>query len=141
MATYEKQFLCRVQTLEGQTLSTEALSVIFPAADGQAGVLARCGPIASALGAGPLVVVKPDGQCLEYFVAGGFAHVRDDVVTILAQECLPAGELDVEGARTKLDEARAMPSRPAPAADAREQALRIARARLQLAEKRGRPMA
>jgi F-type H+-transporting ATPase subunit epsilon len=141
MATYEKPFLCRVQTLEGQALSTEALSVIFPAADGQAGVLGRCGPIASALGAGPLVVVKPDGQCVEYFVAGGFAHVRDDVVTILAQECLPADQLDVDGARGQLEEARAMPSRPAPASDAREEALRAARARLRLAEKRGRQTA
>jgi F0F1-type ATP synthase epsilon subunit len=136
MVQYTSQFLCRVETLQGRALEAKALSVIFPAADGLAGVLARCGPIAAALGAGPLTVTQADGPKLEYFVAGGFAHVRDDVVTILAEECQPAAQISAEVARRQLEEARAQASRPTVPVEARQWALQVARARLRVAEKR-----
>jgi len=135
MATSEKEFLCRVETLEGEALAVRAASVVFPALDGQVGVLPRCGPIAAVLGAGPLSIRKTDGAEVEYFVAGGFARVRDDVTTLLAQECLPAGRLDQAEAQSQLERALAMPNRPAAAAEAKEWAVRVARARLRAAEK------
>ena len=135
MSSSAKTFLCRVQTLEGEALSTEAVSVVFPALDGQAGVLVRCGPIAAALGAGPLTVRRAAGGDAEFFVAGGFARVRDDVATILAQECTPADRLDAAVARSQLIQALAMPNQPAPAAEAKEWAVRVARARLRAAKK------
>ena len=116
-------------------MEAQAVSVIFPAADGLAGVLAHCGPIASTLGAGPLTVEQADGHKLEYFVAGGFAHVRDDVVTILAEECQPTDCLSADVARRQLEEARAEAGRPAVPLDARQWALQVARARLRVAEK------
>jgi F-type H+-transporting ATPase subunit epsilon len=135
MVQYASKFVCRILTLQGRALETEAVSVVFPAADGLAGVLARCGPIAAALGAGPLTVVKPGGEKLEFFVAGGFAHVRDDVATILAEECQPAGQLSEEVARRQLEEALADGSRHALSVEARQQEVQIARARLRAAEK------
>jgi len=136
MARYTRQFLCHVETLQGRALEAQAVSVVFPAADGLAGVLGRCGPIAAALGAGPLTVEQADGKKLEYFVAGGFAHVRDDVVTILAQECQPADQLSPEIARRQLEEARADATRPALPAETRQWALLAARARLRVALRR-----
>jgi F-type H+-transporting ATPase subunit epsilon len=131
----DKSFLCRIETLEGEALAARAVSVVFPALDGQVGVLPRCGPVAAALGAGPLYVQKAGGQRLEYFVVGGFARIRDDLVTILAQECLPADRLDAADARSQLERALAMPAQPAAAAEAKDWAVRVARARLRAAER------
>lgn len=136
MPRYASPFLCRVETLQGRALEAQAVSVVFPAADGLAGVLGRCGPIAATLGAGPLTVEKADGQKLEYFVTGGFAHVRDDVVTVLAEECQPADHLSAETARRQLEEARAEATRPAVPAESRQWAVQVARARLRQAERR-----
>ena len=135
MADAAQTFQCRVQTVDATVLSVEATSVIFPAEDGSAGVLARRGPLAATLGAGRLRVEKADGKAAEFFVAGGFAHVRGDVVTILAKECVPADKLSVGEAEEKLVEAQAMPKRPAAAAEAREAAEHAARARLRAARK------
>ena len=135
MTSSRKEFLCRIETLEGEALAAQAVSVVFPALDGQVGVLAQCGPMAAALGAGPLRVEQPDGLRLEFFVAGGFARIRDDVATILAGECLPADRLDAAEARSQLEKALAMPTSPAAVAEAKQWAVRVARARLHAAEK------
>jgi F0F1-type ATP synthase epsilon subunit len=136
MESPTSQFLCRVQTLQGQVLSCEATSLVYPALDGLAGVLGRAGPVAAALGAGPLAVRTPDGRTVRFFVAGGFARVRDDGATILAEECTPAEGLRAPEAQNRLEQALAMPARSPEEAEARDWTVRVARARLRLAADR-----
>jgi F-type H+-transporting ATPase subunit epsilon len=128
-------FRCRVQTLQGTALACEAVSVVYPALDGLAGVLRRAGPATAVLGAGALTVRKPGGERVEFFVSGGFARIRDDVATILADECVPAGRLSAAEARKQLDRALAMPARTDEQVEARQSALQVARARLRLAQR------
>lgn len=135
MADAAQTLQCRVQTVDGTVLSADATSVVFPAEDGSVGVLARRGPLAATLGAGRLRVQKADGKTAEFFIAGGFAHVRGDVVTILAEECVAADKLSAGDAQEKLRETLAQPKRPPAAAEARERAVRTARARLRAARK------
>lgn len=128
-------FRCHVQTILGSALSCEATSVVFPALDGLAGVLKHAGPITAVLGAGPLTVRKAGGPSEEFFVAGGFARIRDDVTTILAEECVPAGRLNAADARAQLETALSMPARTDAQVEARQWALQVARARLRLAQR------
>jgi F-type H+-transporting ATPase subunit epsilon len=135
MPPYEHSFQCKVLTAEGERLAADAVSATFPAGDGMVGVLARCGPLAATIGAGPLAVRKHDGETARFFVAGGFVHVRNDVMTVLADECLPADQVKADPSRRQLEEARRMPARSAEAQAARDRAVRAARARLREATK------
>ena len=135
MTEEQTSFRCQVLTLQGTALACEAVSVVYPALDGLAGVLGRAGPVTAVLGAGPLAVRKAGGERVAFFVAGGFARIRDDVATILADECVPAGRLDAAGARKQLQAALAQPARTDEQVEARQRALQVARARLRLAER------
>jgi F-type H+-transporting ATPase subunit epsilon len=129
-----QNFRCQVHTLSGPAVATEARGVVFPAVDGLVGVLRGAGPMVAAMGAGPLEVHDTGGKRLRFFVAGGFARVRDNVATILADECVAADRLDPADARRRLDEALALPARTDEESRARRWALQVARARLRVAE-------
>ena len=79
-----KQFECRVITPSGSQFQGEADYVTFPAWDGQYGVMAGMAPILSRLGEGTLRIDGADGQ--KFHTRGGFAHVKDGVLTILSDE-------------------------------------------------------
>jgi len=74
----------------------EALAVGLPAFDGGWGVMANHAPLVAALAPGCLHVTRPDGSGLAFAVRGGYAQVRDNVVTVLAPECLGPDELTPE---------------------------------------------
>ncbi len=79
-----KQFECRVITPSGSRFQGEADYVTFPAWDGQYGVMAGMAPILSRLGEG---ILRIDGaQPQKFQTRGGFAHVKDGVLTILSDE-------------------------------------------------------
>jgi F-type H+-transporting ATPase subunit epsilon len=67
--------------------------VALPLYDGELGVLPGRSPLIGRLGYGELRTTKGD-LIGRYFVDGGFAQVRDNVVTILTQRAIPVQELD-----------------------------------------------
>jgi F-type H+-transporting ATPase subunit epsilon len=71
----------------------EAACVILPAFDGEWGILPHHAPMVAELAVGCLRVTKPDGGGEAFAVHGGFAQVRDNVVTVLTPECAGPGEL------------------------------------------------
>lgn len=79
-----KQFACRVITPSGAEFEGDAHYVTFPAWDGQYGVMAGMAPILSRLGEGTLRINGDESQ--KFHTRGGFAHVRDGVLTILSDE-------------------------------------------------------
>lgn len=86
-----KTFRCRLLTAEEAILDVEALSVVFPAADGMVGVLVGRLPLVAALGAGRVTVRRP-GREYRVVVEGGAAHLRDNVLTILAEKVQRPGQ-------------------------------------------------
>ena len=83
-----RTFRCEIFTGEATVLITEAEAVRLPATDGLIGVLPRRAPLAAALGKGEMTVRTPQGT-VQYKIKGGVAHMRDNVLTILAEECAP----------------------------------------------------
>ena len=56
----------------------------------------------SALATGCLRVTRPDGSGAAFAVRGGFAQVRDNVLTVLTPECAGPGELDAAAVDAEL---------------------------------------
>ena len=88
-------------------LSRKVDMVVFPAAEGEMGVLAGHAPMIVSLRGG-VIAVHEGGQVTErLFVAGGFAEVSADRVTILADEATPLASLSKSEAQSRLAEAEA----------------------------------
>ena len=100
------QIQCVVVTPE-RTLFDELVEfVALPLLDGELGVLPGRSPLLGRLGYGELRT-KAHGNTQRYFVDGGFAQVRDNVVTILTNRALPVSQLDPVTAAADLEKARA----------------------------------
>ncbi|MHC4294658.1 MAG: FoF1 ATP synthase subunit delta/epsilon, partial [Planctomycetota bacterium] len=108
---FTKSFHLEVLTPAECTASVDAVSVVFPAVDGQVGVLSGRAPLVAMLGAGLLIAELLSGAKHEFYVAGGFAHVRNDRMTILAEECIPIDQMDTEAIWDELQTARKMPAK------------------------------
>jgi F0F1-type ATP synthase epsilon subunit len=79
-------FRCIVTTEEESVLSVDASSVILPTTDGMMGVLVNRAPFIAAVGKGKLMV-RTAGKEETFTVSGGAAHMRDNVLTIVAEQC------------------------------------------------------
>ena len=89
-------------------LSRAVEMAVIPAAEGEMGVLAGHAPMIVALRGG-VISVREGGQVTEQlFVAGGFAEVAPDRVTILADEATPLASLSKSDAEIRLREAEAV---------------------------------
>jgi F-type H+-transporting ATPase subunit epsilon len=88
-------------------LSRAVEMVVFPAADGEMGVLAGHAPMIVALRGGVISVSEGGKVTEQLFVAGGFAEVAADRVTILADEATPLASLSKSDAEARLAEAEA----------------------------------
>ncbi len=98
----ENRLQCVVVTPE-KTLFDELVHfVALPLYDGELGVLPGRAPLIGRLGFGELRTRTGD-VVHRYFLDGGFAQVRDDVVTVLTSRAIPSGELDAAAAATELD--------------------------------------
>jgi F-type H+-transporting ATPase subunit epsilon len=99
----DKKIQCVVVTPERAVLDDLVEFVALPLYDGELGVLPGRTPLIGRLGYGELRTTKGD-RVERYFVDGGFAQVRDDVVTILTQRAIPAQQIDATAAATELGE-------------------------------------
>jgi len=79
-------FKCVVTTEQEAVLSEDASSVILPATDGMMGVLVNRAPFIAAVGKGKLTV-RCQGKEEEFTLSGGAAHMRQNVLTIVAEKC------------------------------------------------------
>jgi F-type H+-transporting ATPase subunit epsilon len=95
-----------IVTPEKRMLSVQADEAIVPGGDGLFGVRPGHAPFLSLVEPGPMTVRDGASQQV-WFVAGGFAEVLNDSVRVLADQAEPAGEIDVESARRRMEEAQA----------------------------------
>ena len=138
MPPYRKPFRCEILTPIGSRCACEAVSVVFPAMDGQYGVMGGRTPLVTMLGVGVLSVEPVKGGIQEFFMVGGFATVRENILIILADECEAAGEIDREEAWEAIEQARAMPFDTDGEFELRCEALDVARKRFALVQTRGK---
>ena len=88
-------------------LSRQVDMVIIPAAEGEMGVLPGHSPMIVALGGGAIRVYENNQVADSLFVAGGFAEVTGERVTVLADEATPLAQLSRAEAERRIAEAEA----------------------------------
>lgn len=100
-------FQCTVVTPEQQIFDGSIKQAIVPAHDGLVGILTGRAPLLLKLGVGPLRLDLGDGASRFYFVDGGVAQMKNNVLTILSNDAKAAEEIDYEAARAAYAEAAA----------------------------------
>ncbi len=84
-----------VITPERRVLKESTDSLVFSAHDGEIGLLPGRAPLMCELGIGQLRY-SAGGQTRRLFIDGGFAQVRDNQVSILTQQAVPAEAITPE---------------------------------------------
>jgi F-type H+-transporting ATPase subunit epsilon len=129
-------FKCVVVTPEQQVLDETVTQVILPAWDGLIGIETNRAPLLVKLGVGPLRVDQA-GKSQRFLIEGGVAQMKDNLLTILTQNAIPASEIDAETARAELAEATAKRITADPKSfEERQTDLARARAKIELAGKK-----
>jgi F-type H+-transporting ATPase subunit epsilon len=101
-----REFTLSVVAPDAAVAEESVVSVVAPGVEGYFGVMAGHSPLVAALRPGLVEYAKPDGNRHYIYVGGGFAEVRADRVTVLADEARRAGEIDTAEAEQLLEEAR-----------------------------------
>lgn len=78
----------RIYSPELELFDDQVREVTAPGAYGQIGILPDHAALVTTLEAGELSY-KQDGRTGRFRIGGGFAEVRDDVVTVLAESAEP----------------------------------------------------
>lgn len=126
-------FRCVIVTPEQQVLDESVTQAIVPAHDGLIGILTDRAPLLVKLGLGRLRLDLQGGQKRVFFIEGGVAQMKDNRLTILTNESVPADEIDAESARAEYAEAAARRATDPKSAEEREKQLARARAKQHLA--------
>ena len=100
----EKLQQVEVVTPQAKVYSQEARFVVLPGFEGELGILPDHAPLVSSLKVG-LVRVQHEGQTLRIAINGGFAEVRNSLVTILANSAEREDQIDVERAQAAKERA------------------------------------
>ena len=89
-------------TPERKVLETEATSVVFPQHDGLVGILKDRAPLVCELGIGVLRIETAGIGPQEFYIDGGFAQVRANVVTVLTPRAVKAADINTQAANQAL---------------------------------------
>ncbi len=92
-----------IVTPERRVLARDVDEVILPGVDGSFGVLPGHAPLLAGLGPG-LATVRTGQRSEVLAISGGFADVGPERVTVLAETCERAEEIDIQRARAEIAE-------------------------------------
>ena len=98
-----------VVTQEKTLLDEQVDFVSLPLYDGELGVLPGRTPVIGRLGYGELRT-RLGETIRRYYVDGGFAQIRDDVVTVLTSRALTLDAIDPAAAAHELEKAQEKPA-------------------------------
>lgn len=99
-----RQLFCRIITPEKMVYDGEADLVMARIADGDIGVMVDHAPIVSTAEVGDVRI--REGEELHVFATSdGFFKVADNLVQILVEEAVEAGEIDADAAGDQVEEA------------------------------------
>ena len=105
------QFRCQIVTPSEAVLDEQVEYVSFPAWDGQFGVMPGSSPFLMNAGSGSLRIEFGNGSRL-YLLDGGFARMQDNVLTLLADDIIPADQIELREAEEELAAANAAAVEP-----------------------------
>jgi F-type H+-transporting ATPase subunit epsilon len=97
--------LLRVVTLDKTHFEKNVDMIVFDGVDGQIGVLQGHAPMTVALSEDGVLHAYDDDDVYVLYIAGGFAKITADVVTILAKEAGKPDEIDADRERKELEKA------------------------------------
>jgi F-type H+-transporting ATPase subunit epsilon len=99
-----RQLFCRIITPEKMVYDGQANLVMARIADGDIGVMVDHAPIVSTAEVGEVRI--REGEELRVFATSdGFFKVADNLVQILVEEAVEAGEIDADAAGNQVEEA------------------------------------
>ncbi len=93
-------------TPERMVFADEVDMIVVPGGDGDFGVLPGHAPLLSTVRPGTVEVYEGDRVTMRIFVSGGFAEVADGRCAVLADEAVPASEIDRADAEERLKRAQ-----------------------------------
>jgi len=99
-----RQLFCRIITPERMIFDDEADLVVARIADGEIGVLVDHAPVVSTVEFGEVRIRRGDDQSV-FATSDGFFKVSENLVQILVEEAIPAGEIDISEAENRVEEA------------------------------------
>ncbi len=99
-----RQLFCRIITPEEMIFDGEADLVVARIADGEIGVLVDHAPVVSTVEFGEVRITEGDDKHI-YATSDGFFKVSENLVQVLVEEAVPAGEIDVDEAENRVEEA------------------------------------
>lgn len=105
-----------IVTPERRVLSREVDEVILQGEEGSFGVLPGHAPLLAGLAPG-VAIARGDGRTEVMAISSGFAEILPDRVTVLAETCELAHEIDAERARSKVSHYERMLREPHPETD------------------------
>jgi F-type H+-transporting ATPase subunit epsilon len=118
-----RQLFCRIITPEQTIFDGEADLVIARIADGEIGVLVDHAPTVSTVEIGDVRIHQDDERHI-FATSDGFFKVSENLVQILVEEAVPAGEIDVREAENRVEAASREVSEAEGAEDRRREAER-----------------
>lgn len=100
-------FHCSLITPEQQLFEGPVDYASIPAWDGLLGVMHQRAPIVVQLGNGPLRLDLPEGKKQWFFIGRGFAQMKDNHLSLVANEAVARDQIDPREAEASLKEAQA----------------------------------
>ena len=107
----DKHLTLELVTPEKVAWSAPADFVVLPAADGEMGVLPGHMPFLVQLAEGEVRVTE-NNQVKRFAVSGGFAEIKDNVVSLFAETAELSDQINAERARQSLERAKAESTKP-----------------------------
>jgi F-type H+-transporting ATPase subunit epsilon len=108
-ARLHEKLQCQVVTPEKTLFDKTVDFIALPLLDGELGVLPGRAPLVGRLGYGELRT-KTNETVDRYFLDGGFAQIRDNLVTVLTSRALPANQIDPAATADALEKAERHPA-------------------------------
>lgn len=93
VGTDSKLFRAALVSPEAQLLEAEVRSVKVPAHDGMIGILTHRAPLLTKLGTGVLELDLADGRHQRFLISGGYAQMKDNVLTILTDQATASEQI------------------------------------------------
>src|SRR6266702_6680991 len=107
MVAVDRKFEFELVSPERLVLSEPVDMAVIPGSEGDFGVLAGHSLLITTLRPGVLEVWQGETVTERLFVGGGFAEVTETRCTVLADEAVPVGEINVAQAQAEYDRLKA----------------------------------